>query len=299
MSSAERLRVYCALVLVQVFFGINYLLAKVVLEEMTPRTLAVLRVVGGAVILLLYCRLSGRRFPLQPKVLGQLAVYAIFGVILNQLLFIEGLYRTTPTHSSLINTSIPLLTLAMATLAGRERWTLIRGLSLAVGFVGVALVVVPQPAGPASATLIGDLLTLTNATSFSLFLVMSKGLLTRTDPVGATAVLMTFGAVGIGAVGLPDLLATDLGSVSTAAWVMIAYIAVFPTALAYLFQYWALVRVDSSEVALFIYLQPLIAASLSVLFLGERLSWILVLGGSMIFAAVYLRWATERAQRAG
>jgi drug/metabolite transporter (DMT)-like permease len=136
--------------------------------------------------------------------------------------------------------------------------------------------------------MVGDLLTLINALSYSFFLVISKRLLTRTDPLGATAVLLAFGSLGIFAVGAPTLSAVAWSEVPASVWGMGAFIVVFPTALAYLLMYWALARVDSFLVALFIYLQPVIASTLSAAFLGERIGPRIVLGGGLIFLGVYL-----------
>ena len=68
----------------------------------------------------------------------------------------------------------------------------------------------------------------------------------------------------------------------------------FPTALAYLLTFWALARVESSVVAFFIYLQPLIATSLSVALFGDRLTPALVGGAALIFLAVYLTLRSPR-----
>ncbi|NIW35754.1 MAG: EamA family transporter, partial [Gemmatimonadetes bacterium] len=237
--------VYGALILVQVFFGFHYLAAKIALTEVTPQALALIRVTGGAATLLLIARLAGKRLPSSPRILGQLAALSIFGVVLNQVLFIEGLSRTTPTHSSLINTSIPALTLLFAVLAGRERPTVRRLGALAVAFVGVALVIRPAGDAAGGATLLGDLLTVGNALSFSFFLAASKPIMGRIEPFGATTVLMMFGAVVITALGWTELRAIDPAAVSPTTWALLAYAVIFPTAVSYLLQYWALAHVDS------------------------------------------------------
>ena len=78
-----------------------------------------------------------------------------------------------------------------------------------------------------------------------------------------------------------------LATVSSTAWLLIAYIIVFPTALAYVMQYWALARVDSSVVAFFIYLQPVIATTLSVVLLHERPGFAVLCGGAYAFILMH------------
>ena len=296
MSHDERPAVAGALILVQVFFGLNYLASKVLLDFIPPRAWAVVRVLGAALILLAAVRLLRRPMPTAPRDLGRLAVFSIFGVMINQVLFVEGLSRTTPAHSSIIMTSIPVGTLLFGVLLKRESINLWKVLSLAVSFVGVMLVILSGPGDLAGAesgwtasdTVLGDVLTLINALSYSFFLVISKRLLTRTDPLGATVVLMGFGALGIVAVGAPALAAAPLSEVPLYVWGLGLYIVVFPTALAYVLMYWALKKVDSYLVALFIYLQPLIASALSALLLGERIGLPIITGGALIFLGVYL-----------
>ena len=267
---------------------VKHMCACLILALISAQALAVLRIVGGALALLLIARMTGRRWPRTPGIYGRLALYSIFGVILNQVLFIEGLSRTTPSHSSLIMTTIPVATLMIAVLFGRERLTRNKMIAPLLAVAGVVLIIRPDGALFQSATALGDLLTLANGLSFSLFLVLSKPLLARTDALASTAVLMSFGALGIAAIGGPELLAADLSAVSGLTWTLLAYIIVGPTALAYWLQYWALARTDSSVVAFFIYLQPIIATSLSVVLLGDRPGLPALLGGGLIFLGVYL-----------
>jgi drug/metabolite transporter (DMT)-like permease len=284
----DRAAVLGALLLVQGFFGLHYLAAKLVLLEIPPRAWAAIRVVGAALVLLAAVRAMGRTLPRSPGDLGRLALFALLGVVINQVCFVEGLHRTTPTHSALINTTIPVGTLLFAVLLGRERLTWPRAGSLGVALAGVLLVIWPEDLSPSSETVAGDLLTLVNALSFALFLVVSKRLISRSDPIGATAVLLGFGAIGILAVGWGPLASFEPSTVSARTWWLGAFIILFATAGTYLLNYWALARVDSSVVALFIYLQPLIAAVLSWTLLGERIGASTAAGGALIFAGVYI-----------
>lgn len=280
--------VYISLVLVQVFFGINYLASKIALTELEPRALAAFRVAGAAVALTVIARLSGARWPTGRRLLTQLGLLSLIGIIANQILFIEGLARTTPTHSALIVTTIPVSTLVFAVLAGRERVTIQRLLAFGVALFGVVLVIQPWVDQGSSVSVLGDLLTLANAISFALFLAASKPVLARTDPLAATAVLMIFGSIGIGFIGIPQIMSIEFAAVSPRTWLLLGYIILFPTAAAYWLQYRALTRIDSSVVASFIYLQPVIATGLSVVFLGDRPDrWVLT-GGTLIFMAVWL-----------
>jgi drug/metabolite transporter (DMT)-like permease len=286
--AGERAAVTGALLLVQILFGLHYLAAKIVVGTIPPRTWAVLRVTAAALVLLLIVAALRRSLRFSRADLGRLAIYSVFGIVINQICFIEGLHRTTPTHSSIINTTIPIGTLLFAVLLRRESLDLWKSLSLAVSLAGVLLVVHPHQAGFSSETLAGDLLTLANAMSYALFLVISKRLLARSDPLAATTVLMGFGALGILAIGAPGLAAFRPSAIPASIWVLAALIVVFATVVTYFLNYWALARVESSLVALFIYVQPVIATVLSAIVLAERPEPHVLAGGALVFAGVWL-----------
>lgn len=283
---SERAATASALLTVQVLFGVHYLAAKVLLGDIPPRAWAALRITAAAVVLWGAVVAFARRLPDDPKDVLRLGVYALFGVVINQVLFVEGLARTTPVHSAIINTTIPVLTLLFAVLLGHETLSFAKGASFALAIAGVMLVLRPDRASFSQATFVGDILTLLNAASFALFLVLSKRVLARIDPLAATAVLFAFGTVGVLLVGGAPLARLDWSSVPIATWGLGAFIVLGPTVGAYLLNYWALARTDSSVVALFIYVQPLVAVGLSMLLGGDDPSRETMIGGGLIAAGV-------------
>ncbi len=284
----DRLAVYGVLVVVQLFYGVHYLAAKAVVQEIAPRSYTLLRIEGGALALTALCLLAGKRLPADRATWGRLALLAVFGVVLNQTLFAEGILRTSPIHSSLINTTIPVTTLLVAVLFRRELLTGRRMLALLTGMAGALLVIRPSPAAFEGTMLQGDLLTWANALSFGIFLVFSKRVLERLDPLPAAAALLLCGAVLILPVSATAVAAEDWGAVSAITWWLVLYAALFPTAAAVALWYWALRRVESSFVALFIYLQPVAATLLAFAVRGDRPAPGDAVGGALIFLAVAL-----------
>jgi drug/metabolite transporter (DMT)-like permease len=283
-----------ALTVIQIFFGVHYLAGKIVLQEIPPRAWAVLRVAGAAVLLLAMTRAFGRRFPKAPRDLALLALFSFFGVAVNQVCFVEGLSRTTAIHSAIINTLIPAWTLFFAVLLGRESLSASKALSLALAIAGVLLVIRPERASFSSATFVGDLVTMLNSVSYAFFLVVSKRTMQRMDAMAATALMFAFGTVPIALFGGSAVAALKFGSVSHAAWLWAAFIVLFPTAGAYVLISWTLARAEASLVALFVYMQPVIATILGIAFQNERLTLSTAVGALLIFGGVYLALGAPR-----
>ena len=100
--------------------------------------------------------------------------------------------------------------------------------------------------------------------------------------------MFAFGTVPIALFGGSALARFDLGAVSWAAWLWGAFIVIFPTAGAYVLISWTLARAEASLVALFVYMQPVIATILGIAFQHERLTTRTLAGALLIFAGVYL-----------
>jgi drug/metabolite transporter (DMT)-like permease len=276
MSAPPRSRpglTYGALVFVQVLFGVHYFAAKELLREISPEAWAAVRGVAAALVLVGLALLRGRPLPRAPRTLAALAGLSIFGVVVNQYMFVKGLALTHTTHSALINSSIPVLTLGIAVLLRQERASALKLLSLAVALGGVLVLLRVETLSfrLTDEVLVGDLYTLVNASSYSLFLVLSRPVLRKVDSLGATALIFLFGSVALLVLGLPSLAQVAPAALSSRAWGLAVFIVIFPTAGAYLIQYFALRRVESSMVALFIYLQFVLAAFIGILWLGEPL----------------------------
>lgn len=281
-------RTLAALLTVQVFFAVHYLAAKAVVEVVPPRAWAFARVAAAAAVLLLLNRIYRPGVRIPPKDVGKIALFALAGVVFNQICFTEGIHRTTPAHSALINTLIPVSTYLFALLFRTEALSLRKGAGLALAFGGILVLLRVHDFAFGERWVRGDLLTLLNACSFGLFLVVSRDLVRRYPPLTVTAYMMAWGALGIGIVGGGEFVRFDWGSVTIGLAGVMIWIVLFATVVNYLLNYYALARVESSTVALFIYLQPLLATILSVALGREHLTGRFLASAGLVFAGVFL-----------
>jgi len=269
------LRVHLALITVSLLFGANYVFTKRILADVSPAAWVLFRI-AGAMIVMVPLALAMRRgapFP-RPPLLWLLGIASFFGVVGNQVLFTEGIARTTPEHSAVINACIPTWTLLVAVLAGQERLGWRRVLAIAIALLGVQYLLgidkllagTTSPTAPdeRGATLLGDLLTLSNGISFAIHLVLMRRIGRDLHPQLATAIMFVWATAMISLWSGPQLLPGDVDAVLTPPVVWLAlYAIVFATVLTYLLNTWALRHTHSSQVAIYINLQPLVAAALN------------------------------------
>jgi len=283
------LRVHLVLIAVAVLFSLNYILGKIALRHFQPFPFAWVRVASAALILNLWSRRSGlMQAPLTGSDRKSLWLYAVLGVVINQLLFIKGLSMTTAHEAAILITTIPVFTLAAAVFVGREQLTVRKIGGIALALSGALFVLGFAPLSGDPRILIGDLLILTNCLSFSLYLVLSKRLASVITPARMVAFMFAAGTILMLPFTITGLMSTEWRAIPASAWIALAAIVVGPTAVAYLLNAWALSRADSSTVAIYSYLQPFVAAVLATLFLGEVIKPSAVVGAALIFAGVFL-----------
>lgn len=272
-------RVHVALITVSLLFGGSYVFTKrlLVADPPVPAGAWVLfRILAATAILVpLALALRRRRPPSEPRrrVWPWLVVASFFGVGLNQVLFTEGMARTTPEHSAVVNACIPTWTLLVAVLSGQERLGLRRIVAILVALTGVFWLLgvdrllfgdgAPSDGGR-GASLLGDLLTMANGIAFAIHLVLLRKLRRDVDPWTATAIMFASGSLMISLWSAPQVTAASVDAVLTAPAVWYGlYVILFATVLTYLLNTWALQHAHSSQVALYINVQPIVAAALN------------------------------------
>jgi drug/metabolite transporter (DMT)-like permease len=218
----------------------------------------------------------------------KLAVLSLFGVTLNQLFFVLGLSFTTASNTALLAVTIPVFALAAGAVAGIEKIRAIKvfGILLAAG--GVLLIIDPRKASFTSDTTLGDLLIIANSLCYGIYVATSKTIVSRNGAFRSTMWIFIFAAIICVPLGIYSMSSVDLNSVEPNIWLLVAYSAIGVTVAPYLLTAWAIARVNPSTVAVFIYLYPIIAFILAVIFLGERIDLKFVGATILIFTGVFL-----------
>jgi drug/metabolite transporter (DMT)-like permease len=314
MTETKKLHLHLALFTTSFLFGLSYVLTKMILQDVPPRIWTLYRVLIAAITLFpLAYRAGGITLVFKAWRRPLLWIAGALGVALNQLLFAEGLKRTSPSHSSLINACIPAITMIFSVIGGREGFSLQRMAGILCAICGVA-VLLGGPAGDGA--LSGDLLTLANVSAFSLFLVIGQSLAVEFPAIALTnfyfveAILILGGwyflNLGLN-LGSGDItLATDFAIWKNAplkTHALMIFVAVTASTINYVLNNWSLRRATPSMVAAYISMQPVIAAALSAFLFGERLkenffsAFVLVVTGVLVAASAnrQMKTAIEKA----
>ncbi len=183
--------------------------------------------------------------------------------------------------------SAPLMIAALAALVLRERPTARLGIALALGVIGIALLVAAPPTTTGSTLrfLSGGALALAAGLAYAVYAVIAKVAVARANPLAITTI--TFAAA---AVLMLPLLAWTHAPITQVArgWPWLVYVGAIATAGAYVLFTLGLRHVPASVAGVVTLLEPLTATLLGVWLFGERLGPTGLVGALLLLAAIAL-----------
>jgi drug/metabolite transporter (DMT)-like permease len=277
---------HLALIAVQIMFGTWPIFGKIALRSMSSISLVGFRICGAAIIFTLLQRKLEVLRQLPRRVIAWIVLSSLLGVVLNQLLFVKGLSLTTAINATLLTTTIPVFTLAVSIALGHDRASLRHIFGIALAAAGVIYLVDPLRASFSAETTLGNILIVINSLSYGAYIAVSRDLFRRYGALNVITWIFLIGAVLTLPIAGYAWGADAIGSVSGMMWLTVAYIILVPTVGAYYLNSWAVTRVSPSIVAVYIYLQPLMAFGLAPLVLGESWNSRTLVACVLIFAGV-------------
>ena len=252
-----------------------------------------LRMLISALVLLPLLIAKRKDLHLARRDLWQLALLALVGFVINKIFEYGGLALTTASDVALLITSESIFTAILSWLLLRERFRLLTGLSLILGFAGVYLIVerslVPNiPPGGGALRIVGDLLVILALIFESFFTVRGKSLLVKHSPLLVTAAAI----VGSTIFWIPmagfDLATNGWHMPGWQGWLGLLWLALMSTVVAYLAWFKGLEKVEGASAATILFIQPLLGTALAIFLLGEQLLPTTIIGGALILVSVYV-----------
>ncbi len=282
------------LLVVVLIWASNTIVSKIVLREVSPPLLALVRFSLAAVAFYLPIFLLMRRVapPLRRDELVRLGWTGTLGSASSVLLFTIGVSMTPATDAGLILSTAPIFTALLAWLFLGERLGRVRSLGMLVAFAGAGVLATDgQITAPDASILFGSLLLLLCQVAWAGYTLSSKALLARRSPLQVLATSHLFSAAALwpatGLLGawaeLPLILEWSLST-----WLGVAYMAVLVSALSQVLYMYGLRAVAASQAISFMYLQPVFTAILAALVLDERPTWLTFVCGALILFGLWL-----------
>ena len=299
-------REYTVLLTLALIWGASFLFIKLAVLEVSPATLATVRV-GGSVLTLSALTVF------RPKLFAggwrfwrlSLAV-GFINYVIPYIFIAWGETHISSGMASILNATTPLFTVLLANWwakPGYEALNVRRGLGVVSGFVGVGVLVGPQlwgDVGGGKIDLLGLAAVLVAAAAYAVGALLSRGYAGSAQlvgplgsQIGALIVLLPIALLGNAWLALrwngtwsvqslaihwdppthlPSLIA--IGSM--------VELGVLGTAAAYLLYFWLIRHVGATRATIVTYLLPCTALVWGVLLLGETVSWYALAGLALV-----------------
>ena len=272
-------------------WGLNVTIVKLLTATFDPLPLATVRMIVACVAL--GAIVAWRRCAMPAFNRRQLAAVvgcAVLMVYANQILFAEGLLRSTATNGSLIMALSPLVSSLLAALVFRESLTAHRIVGVVLGFGGVAAVVLSHPGAKMSTAGVGDLMLVASVVSFAAGGVLIQRLARQFHPLSiswaiyliGTALLVVHTALA------PSPTPNRTWFPGLWPWALVLVSGVAATAIGNLVWNRAIATIGVARTSVFLYWVPIFGVVFAALLLGDHLTWWHLVGFIAVMTGTWL-----------
>ncbi|MCF8373079.1 MAG: DMT family transporter [Bacteroidales bacterium] len=285
----KRFQAHSAILGANLIYGINYTIAKGIMPDYVGAFGLTLMRVTGALLLFWAISFFIGTEKIDRKDFPRLILSGLFGVAINQMLFLKGLSFTTPINSSIIMTINPVLVLVIASIVLKERITWLKVIGIWAGGTGAGFLILNSgEISFQSETFLGNLMMFLNATSYAVYLVIVKPLMIKYKPITVVKWVFLFGWIVVTPIGFNEFTQINWSEMPTGIILSVVYVIIATTFFAYLLNISGLKYLKSSTVSVYIYSQPVIASIVAVILAKDELTWVKVVSTILVFIGVYL-----------
>ena len=248
-----------------------------------PGALALLRFGTAAIIALGYLIITRQGLP-RARDLPRIALAGLLGISIYHFCLNFGEQMVPAGAASIIIAFAPIFVALISARFLKERLNTWGWLGVVCSFIGVCLVGISATAGFRAD--LYALAILGSALATAIYFVLSKELLSRYSGIQLTSYAIIAGALFL-MIFTPQLIG-DIGHASTGATLAGLYIGIFPGFIAYALWGVALSRLPATQVTVFLNAEPLFAAAIAWIWLGEVPSYLVAIGAVFAIAGVLM-----------
>lgn len=286
---------YLALFFVSLIWGATPVVAKLALQEIPFVTLAFLRFFLAFLLILPFLLVSKQKITVAQSDLPKIVLLGLLIVSFHIFFFFAGLKKTSAIDASVLSLIVPILSVVAGWALLKEKIYGINLIGIMMGLLG-ALIIIGIPllfVGSLTANvLIGNSLIILSSISFVGGAILSRYLLKRYSPIMIVTSSFLVGALSFLPIAMLEFIQNSswIYQISLIGIFGVVYLTLFSSISAYFLYTWAINQVGIVKADLIQYIQPVVAASLAVPILGERISYSFIIGTCLIVLGVY--WGT-------
>ena len=288
-------KAHLALLIVNLIYGANYSVVKKLSGFIDPFALVLIR---ASVTMLLFWVTSVfvRDKEVEKRDFRMLLLMGAFGVAVNQLFFIKGLYMGNSINAAIIMIFSPIVVILIEVIFLKQKAPLLRIIGIISGVIGaIVLLLFRKPGETGNSLLIGDILVLINCIAWSAYMVMVRPLMKKYKTVTVVKWIFLFGSIYVVPFGWGGIETFSTSSMGFNQWACLAYVVVLSTYIAYFLNTYALAELSASVAATYIYLQPVVASLFAVVMGTDSINTIKVVSALLIILGIFLVSRSKRA----
>jgi len=278
-----------ALLAAVIMWASSFPLLKLCIVYIPPITLAAVRYLVAAIFMFfIVVAMLGKEKTVRKFSAGwkRLTLLGFVGIALPNAALNLGLQYTTASLSSIIQASGPAFTIVLAVLLLGDKLTLRKVVGMIVALIGTILLVGGENSDFGHGAMIGNVLVLISAISYSFSGVLAKKELVVSEPAIINCWSLITGSL-ILCLAIPLEMRYEV-AISLDIVLIIFFLALFPGCIAFLLYYYALRKQSLSSVSYFLYLIPLFSTMMSIPMLGETITLKTALFAIFIIAGVVI-----------
>lgn len=282
---------YLLLTLTVLFWSSNMVVGRAVAGDVPPLLMAFGRWTVATLVALPFALPHLRRD--WPSLLGSwriLLVLAGLGIAAFNSFTYLGLERTSATNASLLNSVVPIATIALSWIVLGKHLNAREWFGVFVSFAGVLVIVAQGSFATLSdfALDVGDLWILLSVLDWAAYSVALSWRPERVHPLSLLTAMLLIGLIMLLPAVAWEAMAGRRMDVHAGSIAAILYVGVFPGFLSYVFYNRGVAVIGAGKASLFLHLMPVFGTLLAAVFLGEAPRWYHAVGIAAIFSGIVL-----------
>ncbi len=287
----ESLKGHLALAAAYTIFGLNLVFCKDIAnsDSISPYVLFTLRAIGASILFWLLS-LCMPKEKVDRKDLWRIAAASLVGLFIPQMTFLMAITMTSAIDTAIIGTLGPIFTMFFAFFFLKEPITGKKAGGVALSFAGILFLIFNSvhEGGAAATSPLGIVLLLVNSLSFSLYLGLFRPLISKYSVVTFMKWSFLFSLLISLPISFRGMLSTDYAAIPVDVRWEIGYLVFFATFVAYFLIPYGQKLIRPTLVSMYSYVQPIIAAIVSIWYGVDTLTWQKILASVLVVGGVIL-----------